>query len=171
VWRLTWRGETATLTDSKGMGDLAVLLARPGREVPALDLVQAAGGPAGTGAQADTGPMLDSRARAQYRARLVDLEEELSEAETNADAGRVAALSAERVFLAGERATALGLGDRPRMTGDAGERARKAVTMRVGTALRAIAEVHPSLARHLRASVSTGRFCSYQPEDDISWRV
>jgi hypothetical protein len=43
--------------------------------------------------------------------------------------------------------------------------------MRVGTALKAIAEVHPALARHLRASVSTGRFCSYRPEDPVTWDV
>ena len=43
--------------------------------------------------------------------------------------------------------------------------------MRVGTAMKAIAEVHPALARHLRASVSTGRFCAYQPEDPVNWDV
>ena len=30
--------------------------------------------------------------------------------------------------------------------------------MRIGTALRALDEVHPPLARHLRLAVSTGRF-------------
>ena len=65
----------------------------------------------------------------------------------------------------------LGLGGRARTTGDQGERARKAVTMRVGTALKAIAEVHTALARHLRASVATGRFCAYQPEDPVDWET
>jgi tetratricopeptide (TPR) repeat protein len=169
VWRVGWRADTATVPDSKGMRDLAVLLARPGREVSALDLIEVAGAP--TAAQADTGPQLDRRARDEYRRRLTDLEEELAEAEANADAGRSAVLSEEREFLMAELAGAVGLGGRARTTGDPVERARKAVTMRVGTAMKAIAEVHPALARHLRASVSTGRFCSYQPEDPVAWDI
>jgi hypothetical protein len=65
---------------------------------------------------------------------------------------------------------ALGLGGRPRVTGDRVERARKAVAMRIGTALKAIEGGHPELARHLRNSVSTGRFCSYLPDQDVSWQ-
>src|SRR5207244_2600415 len=101
----------------------------------------------------------------------IELEDDLAEAEGNADRGRSEALAAERDFLAAELAGALGLGGRTRRTGDPFERARKAVTMRVGTALKAIAEVHPALARHLRASLSTGRFCSYTPEDPIHWQT
>jgi hypothetical protein len=168
VWHVTWRGDAATIPDSKGMRDLAALLSKPGREIAAVDLVEAAAGqPVAAGA--DTGPQLDSRARDAYRRRLADLEEEVAEAEANADAGRMAVLSEEREFLAAELAGALGLGGRARTTGDSAERARKAVTMRVGTAVKAIGEVHPALARHLRASVSTGRFCSYQPEDPVNW--
>ena len=136
-----------------------------------MDLMDAERGTITSGPSADTGPVLDKRARADYRRRLADLEEELAEADANADVGRPSALAAERDFLAGELASALGLGGRPRVTGDPAERARKAVTMRVGTALKAIAEVHPALARHLRASISTGRFCSYRPENPVSWQM
>jgi hypothetical protein len=51
------------------------------------------------------------------------------------------------------------------------ERARKAVTMRIATAVRAIESVHPELARHLRNSVSTGRFCGYRPDRPVTWRT
>jgi hypothetical protein len=43
--------------------------------------------------------------------------------------------------------------------------------MRIGTAIRALDDVHPELARHLRNSVSTGRFCCYRPEDQVVWRT
>ena len=56
-------------------------------------------------------------------------------------------------------------------TGDRAERARKAVTMRIATAQKAIAEAHPELAQHLRLSVSTGRFCCYRPERPVTWRT
>ena len=59
VWLLEWRGRRSTVPDSKGLRDLAVLLARPGRAVPVLDLVEAAGGPPAAAAGADLGPVLD----------------------------------------------------------------------------------------------------------------
>ena len=30
---------------------------------------------------------------------------------------------------------------------------------------------HPELGRHLRASITTGLYCSYTPPDDTIWRV
>lgn len=169
IWQLRFRGREVTVPDSKGMRDLAVLLARPEQEVHVLDLVEAAGGPPARAAGGGAGERLDARARAAYRQRLANLEEELAEAEGYADLGRVTALREERRFLADELAGALGLGGRRRTVGDPTERARKAVAMRIRTAIRVIEEVHPDLARHLERSVSTGRFCSYRPETAVTW--
>ena len=118
VWRLEFRGRAVTVVDSKGMRDLAVLLARPGREIHVLDLVEASGGPSRASAGADTGPMIDAAARAAYKRRLLDLEDEIDTAARNSDLGRLATLQAEREFLAAELAAALGLGGRPRLSGD-----------------------------------------------------
>jgi hypothetical protein len=171
VWRLEFRGRSATVLDSKGMRDLAVLLGRPGKEVHVLDLVEAAGGPSRAEAGTDTGATIDAAARSAYRRRLVDLEEEIDEASRDHDQGRLEKLGAEKEFLAAELSAALGLGGRTRVTGDRTERARKAVAMRIGTALKAIETVHPELARHLRNGVSTGRFCSYRPDQELIWRL
>ena len=38
-WTAAFSGRTVTLRDAKGLRDLAVLLAAPGREVPATELV------------------------------------------------------------------------------------------------------------------------------------
>jgi AAA ATPase domain len=171
VWQLEFRGRSATVLDSKGMRDLAVLLVQPGHEVHVLDLVEAAGGPSRAEAGTDTGPMVDAAARSAYRRRLMDLEEEIDEASRDHDRGRLEKLGAEKEFLAAELSAALGLGGRMRVTGDRTERARKAVVMRIGTALKAIETVHPELARHLRNSVSTGRFCSYRPDQRLTWQL
>jgi hypothetical protein len=171
VWRLEFRGRSATVVDSKGMRDLAALLIRPGHEIHVLDLVEAAGGPSRAEAGTDTGPMIDAAARKAYRRRLVDLEEEIDEASLDHDQARLERLQAEKDFLAAELSAVLGLGGRTRITGDRIERARKAVAMRISTALKAIETVHPELARHLRNSVSTGRFCSYRPDQELTWQL
>ena len=167
VWSVRWRGEPATVTDAKGIRDLAVLVARPRTPVHVLDLI----GGAGRGAGGDTGPLLDQQARAAYKTRLRELEDELAEVEQLGDAGRAERLRAEQQFLAQELAAALGLGGRARASGDPVERARKAVSMRIAAAIKAIDQVHPPLARHLRASVRTGRFCVYEPEADVTWQL
>jgi AAA ATPase domain len=171
VWLVEFRGRSITVVDSKGMRDLAVLLGRPGQEVHVLDLVEGSGGPSRAEAGTNTGPMIDAAARSAYRRRLVDLEVEIDEASRDYDQGRLEKLGAEKDFLAAELSAALGLGGRVRVTGDRTERARKAVAMRIGTALKAIEPVHPELARHLRNSVSTGRFCSYRPDQEFSWQL
>lgn len=169
IWTFRWEGATASLPDAKGLRDLARLLAHPGRPVHVLDLA----GP-GTTALPRPGlaePVLDAPARTAYRRRLAQLEAEIADADRAGDAQRVARLTAERNFLARELAAALGLGGRPRTLGDPVERARKAVGMRLAASIVRIEESLPALARHLRASVRTGRFCTYDPEQPVDWQL
>ena len=51
------------------------------------------------------------------------------------------------------------------------ERARQAVTARIRDTIRRLRSVHPELAEHLAASVTTGTFCSYRPDPLVSWSV
>jgi hypothetical protein len=151
------------------MADLARLLAQPDREVHVLDLVGA-----GSGAvprQGDLGEVLDDRARAAYRRRLADLDEQIADAEADGDADAAARATEERGFLVAELTGAYGLGGRPRRAGDPAERARTTVTSRIRDAVARIEKEHPELGRHLRASVRTGTFCSYSPERPVSWEV
>jgi hypothetical protein len=155
-WELAYRGTAVHLPDAKGIRDLAALVAQPGREVHALRLlgVEDAGG-------AD--PVLDDRARAAYRARLAELDDELEEAQLRQDAGRAARVTAERAALVHELTAAAGLGGRSRRLGDQAERARKTVTARIRDALRRIERADPALGAHLRATVTTGTSCVYEP--------
>lgn len=166
-WMLVWREQAVTVADSKGVRDLAALLARPRTPVHVLDLI----GVAPQSSPANCGPVLDEPARAAYKERLRELAEDIAEAEQFRDAGRLERLRAEHDFIAHELAVAFGLGGRARITGDPVERARKAVSMRIGAAIKMIDGVHPSLGRHLRVSVRTGRHCVYEPDQDVSWRI
>jgi hypothetical protein len=168
IWRLRWRGTVATVRHSKGVVDIARLLERPGQEIHVLDLMGSSAVAAGAGG---AGPVIDETARRAYKRRLDDLEAELDEATAMADDVRAGRLAHERDALVAELARAFGLGGRTRAAGDPVERARKAVGMRIATAIRAIASAHPDLGRHLDRSIVTGRYCSYQPEADTRWQV
>ena len=115
--------------------------------------------------------MLDPQARAAYRQRLADLDEEIDDAATDGDGERQERATREREFLVAELTSAYGLGGRSRRTGDPAERARSTVTARLREAVKRIDDVHPELARHLRASVRTGTFCVYDPEEPVTWDV
>jgi hypothetical protein len=179
MWRVTFAGVSAHLPHRKGIGDLAVLLARPGREIAALDLAAgAAPGPAmsaapgvdGLGVSGDLGERLDARARASYTARIRELQADLDDADAVGDMERSARAQREFDFLTRELSAAYGLRG-PRRTGDPAEKARSAVTMRIRASLVAIREAHPALGVHLHRTVSTGRLCSYNPDEPVTWQV
>ena len=68
-----------------------------------------------------------------------------------------------------ELASAYGLGKRPRRAGDPVEKARSTVTWRIRHAIRRIGELHPAVGTHLKHAVRTGRYCVYQPDDEVRW--
>jgi hypothetical protein len=165
VWAVTFAGRTVRLPDSKGMQDLATLLARPGREVHCTELAGAAV------EQTDTGEVLDAQARRRYEGRIVELQGELAEAEEANDRGRAEAVGMELDLLVDQLVAATGLHGRSRRSGGTAERARTAVTWRIRAAIRRADALHPALGAHLRRAVRTGTWCSYQPEDAVEWQV
>lgn len=166
VWQLAFRGAPAIVRHVKGMTDLAILLGRPSEETHALDLA-GQGGPR----QGGTGPALDDQATAAYRRRLAELDADIDEADRVGDADAAARAVAEREFLIAELGAAYGLGGRARRTNDDAERARSTVTWRIRDAIKRIEAAHPALGAHLRRSVRTGTFCSYDPEHAVDWEL
>jgi hypothetical protein len=106
--------------------------------------------------------VLDARARAAYRARLVDLREDLTEAEQRSDLAWIDRLRTESERIQGELSRAFSRGGKARRTGLAAERARSAVTRRVREAIAKIAEHDARLGEHLEWAVRTGTSCSYR---------
>jgi hypothetical protein len=176
-WTIGYDGETLRLRDVKGLRHIGFLLAAPGVDVHVLELAAAAEGFSRNGAgsaslaeaglrpgrPADLDPVLDPRAKAEYRARLEDLGAELEEARTFADPERAVGVEEEIAALVGELSHAAGLGGRDRRGPAPGERARVNVTKAIRTAIRMIGRDSPALAEHLGGSIRTGRFCTYAP--------
>lgn len=115
--------------------------------------------------------VIDEAAKANYKRRIAELEEEVDDAQARGDSGAIAKAREELDFVTRELSSAYGLGGRHRRTPDHVERARKAVTRRIRDAVGRIDRAHPALGRHLHASIHTGVFCSYAPERDIIWTV
>ena len=180
-WCVTYGGRTVWLGHLVGMVYLAELLARPHRSLAATALlrVRAAGAIAGS-LQAcgvdpqrpgHAGELLDERARRAYGARMRELRAELEGASRDHDLGRAERLQCELECLHRELSRAVGLSGRARTAGSPAERARVSVTRAIRKAIVRIERAHPELAEHLRASIKTGRECSYQPirAEHIQW--
>jgi predicted ATPase len=164
-WRVGFGGRTVRVRDVKGVRDLAILLARPGVDVHALELM----GGADVGDSA--GPAIDDHARKAYQARIVELQHDIDAARDDNDRARAERAEIELDALVEQLSDAFGLGGRSRTTGSSAERARTAVTYRVRAAIRKLDQLHPELGRHLTNSVRTGTWCCYRPETDISWTI
>ncbi len=168
MWHVRYGGRTTIVKHSKGLADLAVLLPRPGREVHVTELEGVAHLASSSGSG---GKALDERAIAAYRERLVELAQEIDDADAAHDIGRLERARIEYDALVDQLAGAVGLGGRSRSAGpDPVERMRKAVSARVRDAIRHVSTSHPPLGRHLANAVRTGTFCSYQPEVATQWR-
>ena len=175
-WSVTFDGHTTRIRDRKGMRHLAQLLAHPGREFHVVDLVAAEAGTAVPGEKAsasaslplgDAGALLDAQAKAAYRQRLAEIEDDLDEARSHHDLAREAQADAEREFLVRELSRAVGLGGRDRRAGASSERARAGVTRAIRQAMAGIKQHHPGLGEHLERTIRTGTYCSYLPDTRV----
>jgi hypothetical protein len=188
VWAFDYGPRSVLLRDSKGVHHLAFLLANPGLEVHALELIGADSGfgeadnrgRSGTSrdelggiAGVDAGPVLDAKAKAAYRRRLEDLKEEIEEAESFNDPERAARAREEVDIITDQLAGAVGLGGRDRKAASGAERARVSVTKAIRSTIKRVTEHDPVLGRELDSTIRTGTFCSYEPDPrhPLNWRV
>jgi len=183
-WTIQHDGQIAWLKATRGLESLALLLGHPGREFHVGELIGPASPDTGLdpwlGQQVgdqmrtlrlqDAGPILDGRAKAEYKLRLAELRAELEDAERSDDPGRAVRVQEESHAIARQLAMAIGLGGRDRKAASHAERARTAVTKRIRGSIKRIAKITPPLGHHLAVSIKTGYFCSYNPEPGCSVR-
>jgi len=180
---VTFDGRTVAIRDLKGFRYIERLLADPGREFHVLDLVAVeqgtlpTAGPvdaeAAAGTTPDGGglPALDEQAKAAYRQRLIEVDQDIEDATAANDLGRLELAERDREYLLTELGRAIGLGGRLRSVGSDAERARTAVARSVRYALDRLAEHHPTAAMHIRRGLGTGTYCRYtaDPAVPVVW--
>lgn len=165
-WRIGFGTREVVMADLKGIRLLGRLVSSPGREHHVLDL-------AGAGTIEPGIPALDDEAKAAYRRRLAEVDDDIAEAEHDHDLARAALARRDRDYLMQELGRAVGLHGRTRRTGGTVERARTSVTRTLRYAIRRITDELPELGDHLSRSVRTGRCCSYAPDPltAVTWRL
>ena len=135
---------------------------RPGRP----DRGGRAGGRVGRRDLGDAGPLLDGRARSEYRRRVEQLRSEIDDAFAADQPERAEAAQAELDVLVRQLAQAFGLGGRDRRAASAAERARLDVTHALRAATARLEEALPETARALDRRLRTGLYCAYEPAAD-----
>ena len=171
-WQVHAHGRTVEVEHCRGLNYLAVLLANPGREIPALDL---AAGPdaaepslvmdASTGSVSGSPvrPGLDDGAVVEYRHRLKALLDEIEHCDVVGDQEGAVRAYAERDAVLARLREAAGL-DESRPPGVLSEeRARIAVGKAIRRALVRIAEADAGVGAAVSAAVRTGRRCVFLP--------
>ncbi|MFI6483535.1 hypothetical protein ACIBH1_36785 [Nonomuraea sp. NPDC050663] len=163
-WRVGLGARSVDVKHSLGMEYLAVLLANPRYEVPAIEL---AAGPVpsqeAVAAAGITQPTLDETAVRAYRERLSQLQEEIDDHEAAHDTVRAEQLRVERDWLLEGLASATGLDGRIRSFTGNEERARISVGKAIRRAIERIASADAILGGELHVTIHTGRLCRYQP--------
>jgi tetratricopeptide (TPR) repeat protein len=177
-WTASHAGTAARLPANKGLRYLAELVAAPGVERHALDLVDrvegvGAGGEPDRRQLGDAGPLLDGAARSAYRRRIESLRADIDDALETGRLDEAEVLQGELDVLVMQLAQAFGLGGRDRVAGSAAERARLNVTRAIRAALRKLEEALPGAGAALDRRVRTGLYCAYLPEegDEVRWIV
>lgn len=164
LWAMAFGGRQVQLPALKGFHDLAQLLARPNHAFHCTELMGALVLEKGE-------EVFDEKAKAAYHKRILELQEEIEEAEVSLHSGRLAALQEEYDKLLDHLSRSVGKGGKTRKAADSVEKCRAAVTWRIRSAIRKIGEAHPALAKHLELSVRTGIFCEYAPEYELDWQL
>ena len=182
-WSITFEGESTRIRDARGLHYLARLLSEPGREFHVLDLVHGetaheavpmtTARDAGLGMGLEVSGLLDEQAKQSYRRRLLEIEEEIEDAEAMNNPERAVQSRFEREFLIRELGRAVGLGGRNRKAGTTSERARVSVTRAVRSAMARIRDQHPLLGKHLERAIRTGTYCAYLPDTRLpaTWQT
>jgi hypothetical protein len=163
-WRIEVGTRSALVDHSVGMLHLSVLIANPGVEIPAVDLVAGMDvlGQAARTSGMPAQQVLDRAAIQQYRHCLAQLREQIDELESDGNHEAVARAHAERNWLLAELGVSTGLGGRPRAFSDNKERARLAVSRAIRRAIAYAERADPVIGAHLRTTVHTGARCWYR---------
>lgn len=162
AWKLSYDGIMVQMPELKGFHDIQKMLIEPRQLFHCAEMM-------GSSMNDQGEKLIDEKARAAYQKKILDLQNDLQEAEQCSDYVRVEKLQATYDQLVDHLSKTLGLKGKTRETGSTIEKARSALTWRIRNAIARIEQHHPLLGAHLSNAIKTGILCSYQPDRDLPW--
>ena len=188
MWEIAYTdGKGFHLADLKGLHYIAYLLDNPGKDVSALDLekshpdspddtqamqisaAQLDENGLATSSTDDRQPVLDEKAKQEYKDKLESLQDEREQAEQLEDDEQLERIDKETDAISRELNSAQAIFGKSRIFANQNERCRKRVTETIRTSLVKLRTNHKELGEHLDASIKTGGYCSYTSQEEISW--
>lgn len=190
-WCIRFEGKTIQLKDNLGLRYIAYLLNHQSEEVHCTELIsvvhksntqsrlvyrqmskdQIAENGLKVSGLGDAGEIIDTKAKAEYKSRLREIEKELEEVKKFNDLARIEVLEREKEFLSRELSRAYGLRGQVRKAGDPNKRARQAVSHAIHRTLKIIRKHHQELWNHLKDTLHIGNFCNYSPHFPTHWSL
>ncbi|HEX6426111.1 MAG TPA: hypothetical protein VF008_00445 [Niastella sp.] len=162
AWKLSYDGIMVQMPELKGFYDIQKMLLTPRQLFHCAEMM-------GSSMNDQGEKLIDEKARKRYQKKIIDLQNDLHDAEQCSDFIRVEKLQGEYDQLVDHLSKSLGLKGKARETGSTIEKARSALTWRIRNAIARIEQHHPLLGAHLSNAIKTGILCSYQPDRDITW--
>jgi hypothetical protein len=154
-WCICYEGKEIILPDSKGMAYIQYLLLHPNKDVAAIELQVLSSKIANFTVDLMQYDQADHKTITQVLQRKNDLEK------TTPDSPEISKL---KDYLKNSTR-----GGKSSIFTTANEKARQTVQKAINVAIQKIVDSHDALGSHLRNSIKTGLFCTYQPDTKINW--
>lgn len=169
AWAIRFAGKETVLDSTlKGPVFIRYLLERQGQEIHVARMLADIASDDRLDRASDAGELVDGKTLKDCRERYDELHEERADAERNRP-DQLPEIDAEITQLANYFAECVGLGGKSRKAADDVAKIRKRIARVIEIATAKIEENDAQLASHLRKSIKTHTFMSYEPETPIDW--
>jgi hypothetical protein len=194
VWRVSFHGKTTSIKHVKGMSYIAHLLEKPGKEIPASELVKIVEKTTGERPATSVGPqefgdseaapargkstspgdadaIIDEQYQRECREKWDELKMDLDRAKRDGDYAAEERTQSEIDKLTDVLDSTIGLRGKSRSFRDDFQRAKDSVRKSIDRAMNRINGEHADLWRHLENTISVGSTCSYKPDRKMDWQL
>lgn len=171
MWAIRFAGKETFLEGTlKGPVFIRYLLVHQGERIHVARMLADIAGDERLAQASNAGEAITPEEIARFRERYAELHAAKEEAAEWNDEGRVAEIEQELDQMAALLGPLFGLGGKSRKASDDVARIRKAIARVIGIALDKIGACDPALEQHLRNSIKTHSYMSYEPETRIDWQ-
>lgn len=182
-WTVRFQGKTHTIKNSTGMAYIACLLVKPNKPITALILAnpksdtklmtqgKVVENDAVSSGSSKQQEIIDKDTLQSCQNRIIEINNELAEAEKNNDSAAQERLAKEKEQILNYIQSSCKPTGQNKSFPNNIEKARKAVTIAIRRALDNIKEYNAPLYQHLDNSIQRGIDFAYKPERNINWEL